>query len=517
MVRAAALLTVANTLAYGDTVAAEPKERVALTILGIEFSRPSLPAILALRADGTWNADQRTQWLEVDTDIGTRRYEVGLGGRTGRDCPLGESAPFLFEGELWVSGRDASLRPALCKILKGFATLVVSSTWPVDSSLERPFLLDAVDEHILSSLLESVRNLQVSDEVPPDPDPPSPTVVTLPKTSLVVELPAGFRWQVAPARARDFDVILRDVPVLPELQIAIRRHRENDMDCEELHRRLERKGWQPLDDTRARQIGRAAGFEGGLHKPIEGFESRAFCMPIGGSLLDVRFASRPPTDRHLDTLLTRLANASWAVSDPMNRLDPFSIPPPATRALETRGVAVIGLSHGGSLGTSTVEADGSPLFGALELALRLSELNGLDLGGTVALGLDGSGETHAARVDVGVRLALPRRTSLSVSLGLLARRDGQIDNRALYTSFALRSEASDALSWSLEVLPLLLASRQPAITGAPFELVWQGRLRSGLIFGAELRSVSQPRVPTASWPSDGVSFGLRLGFGSLSR
>ncbi len=440
-----------------------------------------------------------------------RRYLVDLGGLTERDCPLDESLPWTLGKETWVSGRASSGLPTLCLIQQATLTLVISSHWSVDPTLSHPFLLDEVDEAVIDSMLEAVRESRPAVEPPPAAEPTSPsTPTTLPRTRLVVELPTSSRWRVMPAKARDFDAIVRDVPVLPELQVSIRRHRALHTSCEDLHQRLLRTRWLSLEDSHLGLLARTAGFEGGLQKTIDGFESVAFCKPIGDSLLDVRLLSRPSSTGHLNTILSSLSNAYFALSDPLEPDGPFSTLPPATRRMEATAVTLAGLSFGG-------DQDKGQLFGAVELGLRLSELNGIDLGGTFALGLDGSGNTYAARAELGVRLGLPRHLSLSVSLGLLARRNSLLENRAIYSGFTLRSDASDSLTWSLDVVPLLLASRQPAISGAPLLLAWQARFASGLLLGVELEAVSRPRIPQAGWASDGVGLGLRMGFGSLSR
>jgi hypothetical protein len=524
--------------------AAEPGTvTVLLPLAGLALDLPEG----AWTVESRWDEAVREEWLVHGPTPQTRRYRVSLDGLTVRDCPISSARIETVGARDWIAGVDDDGAPSLCLRANGL-TLRVS---PIHRR-------DDLDQAVLGSLARAIETRSVSPLRSRVPAAGPPAAGSrghvqprhLPLTGLTLELPQEERWRVREPLSRDFDALIRDVPTLPELQVAVRLYpTTTGLRCRHLVAHLRQSGWSPIPaDHALSRLARPLGFTPIATRTVAGFESVALCLKIGDALLDARLAANPgfdgparrdtqdrtqssppaePAGPRVDATATRWSHPD-DVAAVLRTLAHARVTASA-RALPTSvrsdryashwGVALVGLHAAGSSRDPAFGGPSHPLFAGLELGALHLMANGPRLRATASLGRDGHGWSASGSAELGVSLALPQGLSLGISLGVLDRRDALMGNQALYTSFEFLSgvETFGAPAWSLRVVPLLLASRRPALSGLPLELSWQYALPNGLVLGLDLRAVSRPSTPTRDWPSDGVALGARVGFGLVSR
>lgn len=523
--------------------AADPVNQLAaidLPLAGLRVPM-TLPSGATWSVSSRWDAGRHEDTLVVTRPDGagdvTDTYVIEVSGRTARDCPLVDPFPIEIGGETWITGTAAGSSGALpaaggdgdgaliCRpFLDARAVVRISPApaWDAPGS-ERHVV-------VLRPLLDAIRNRTLIPGLPearvlPPPEHPLEPEQVLPTVGLVLQRPSiPERWQVAevrrpegppgPASAdRDFDALIRVVPTFPEVQIAVRRHALAEVrGCARLARHQLGNYWQ------ARDTPPPAGWSGVLGKRIGRFESFAVCREQDGALLDVRVAARPAVSiAAVMPMLDALARARAILLPP-----PSTVPDSASRAVLVRAAALaLGLDFPGTIARSSDVTPRSTLapFGALDLGLSFTTRNGLALAASLALGADGHGALVGASIETGVALALDDELTFVLALALGDRREALFENRALSLVMDMRAgfHVPHTFGWSLRMVPLHLASRAPAITGLPLEIGWTGVFPSGLLIGADLRWVSSPLEATAAWPSEGLGFGLRIGWGDVSR
>jgi len=259
-------------------------------------------------------------------------------------------------------------------------------------------------------------------------------------------------------------------------------------------------------------------WDGVVGKRIGRFNSLALCREHDGSLLDVRIATHPLVPiGAFDPLLARLATSRVTHAPP-----PSPLPHAPTRAVLMRSATLtLGLDFPGTItrGAPIAERLAGPTpYASIDLGLDWTSRNGLALAASLSFGADGLGALLGGSLATGVALALDDELSFVLALALEDRREALFANRSLSFVIDMRSNHHhpDRFAWSLRLVPLLLASREPAITGLPLAISWTG-LSGGFVFGVDLRWVSSPVRASQSWPSEGLALGLRIGVGALDR
>lgn len=515
---AAALVILASSLGHHPARADDgpPPRPVDLVFAGLRLML-ELPPEVTTAVSARRTAEGASDVLVV-TRPGDRpiTYEIEISGMTARDCPLHDPFPIEIGDEIWIHGRRES-EPGpvlLCHTFRDARVLV---------RIEPPLELEdaeAMKRHvpILRPLLRAVRDRRVIPGAPaplPPPVGPLEPELVLPIVGLVIERPDdGRAWDVAPVADRGFDALIGALPVFPEVQVAVHRHPIDEVpDCARLFHYLLNDGWS-ASDTPA-----PPGWRGLVHKRIGRFHAHVACAPHGGALLEVRIAARPAVDlRELDALLAALATAR-ATAPPL----PSRLPRKVSRVVLERSVSVAaGVTFPGTVDrASDVDArltDTSP-YGSFDLTLGWMSRNGVALGATLSAGADGRGEVLAAALEAGVALGLDDEITLVMAMTLEERREALYANRALSLALEMRNghHRPGAFAWALRVIPIQLASREPAITGLPLLVSWRGLFTSGILIGADLRWVSSPNKASRTWPSEGLAVGLRFGFGALDR
>lgn len=500
--------------ALGRTAHAAPAlVEVDLPIGGLRVALPLLDAA-GWSVRPRWDAAHAED--ELTTTVGgvPTSYVVTLGGRTARDCPLRDPFPIELDGETWIRDADG----VICRTLPDARVEVRVAPAPEDEA--------ALARHrpVLVALLEALRARRVTPHPtsPPPPETPVAGSLTLPLAGLALDLPgpasdAGY-WRVAPAtEERRFDALVRVVPVFPEVQVSVRRHARAEVaSCARLQRHLRDKGWSRVDAPSP------TGWRGVLGRRIGPYTARAVCLARpedGGGLLDVRLASHPEVPLARFTgILEALAHARAIAPAP-----PSEVPLAPVSAVALHTVACgFGLDFAGTVvrgAAASTRASGVGPYLSLELGLGWMTRNGPLLGGALTVGADAHGARLGATLDAGVALALDAESTLGFMLAFEDRSDALYANRSLSWAIELRSDwhRPRAFAWSLRVVALQLASREPAISGLPLAIGWQGIFPSGLVLGLDLRAIASPPRASEGWPSEGIGVGLRVGYGGFSR
>lgn len=498
----------------GPAVIAEGDRWIDLPVAGLRVRVPEALGAASIEVDSSWS--EAMAWDRVT--VGDMRYEVQVGARTARDCPMPEPFDVVIGGATWIRSRDR-----FCLLLPESRLLVRIDATSLSSGLDR----DALDPHrpLLEALAEALtsRRLVPSGRRPPPPYDPLPESISLPAVGLELTRPdERARWHVAERRPeRDFDALVREVPAYPEVQVSVRRHpRATIADCPRLFRALLAGPWR-ADALDPATLPALAGWQGVLGRRLGRYRSYMICRETADALLDLRIAVDPERDPRtwLDAvtpLIEALAKARTLH------------PPPASKALdapvESSLLRSASLLLGASLPGTLTHPERSPRasaapYAAVELGACWARRNHLAVGASVALGVDGQGPTWLGRFDLGVAVAIDAETTFVVAFGIEDRRDALVANRTLSTVFELRAREHEphAFAWALRMQPLHIASREPAIRGAPLTLAWQGVWPSGLLVGVDLAWVAAPTRPSAAWPTEGLAFGLRLGWAELTR
>lgn len=518
-----AVVLIALSTALGPASAAPPRHHtveVELSLSGLRVPI-NLPIDTAWSVHSHWGAEHAEDVLVLTpADEGSVSFAIELAGRTAKDCPLVDPFPIEIGGETWIQGRGAG-GPVLCRMLLDARALVrITHAEQPDVEITPPRL--ASYAKVLRPLLDALRTRRLIQDGPPRlpaPDGPLPTEFELPTVGLVVQHPEDeMLWRVAPPGNRDFDALIRVVPVFPEVQIAVRRHALAEVSgCARLARHLLSAFWS-ASDTPA-----PGDWEGLVAKRVGRFESLAMCRVHEGSLLDVRIATRPLVPiGAFDPILARLA-ASRVTQPP----PPSPLPHAPTRAVLARSATLaLGFDFPGTIDRTARVAQrlSSPSpFASVDLALGWTSRNGLALAAGVSLGADGHGALLAASLETGVALALDDELTFVLALALEDRNEALFANRSLSLVFDMRSSQHlpGQFAWSLRMTPLLLVSRAAAITGLPLAISWTGMFARGplrgLVIGVDLRWVTSPLRASEQWPSEGIAFGLRVGVGRLDR
>lgn len=486
---------------------------VDLPIGGLRVALPVLDAA-GWSVRPRWDGERAEDELTTAVDGVPTIYVVTLGGRTARDCPLRDPFPVELDGETWIRDADG----VLCRTLPDARVEVRVAPAPEDEA--------ALTRHrpVLAALLEALRARRVTPHPTslPPPETPVARALTLPLAGLAFGLPgpageAGY-WRVAPAtEARRFDALVRVVPVFPEVQVSVRRHARAEVaSCGRLQRHLRDQGWSRVEAAPP------TGWRGALGRRIGHYAARAVCLARpedGGALLDVRFASHPEVPlAHFRGLLEALASARAIAPAP-----PSEVPLAPVSDVAVHTVACgLGLDFAGTVvrgaAASSRASRGGP-YASLELGLAWMMRNGPLFGGALTVGADAHGARLGATLDAGVALALDAKSTLGFMLAFEDRTDALYANRSLSWAIELRSDwhRPRAFAWSLRVVALQLASREPAISGLPLAIGWQGIFPSGLVLGVDLRAIASPPRASEGWPSEGIGVGLRVGYGGLSR
>jgi len=482
----------------------------------------NLPADTTWSVHSRWDADHWEDVLVV-TPLGEPAtfYAIEVAGRTVKDCPLADPFPIEIGGETWIQGsRDPGVDGTIfCRMLLDARALVRITHAPTPSPTPTPAppALAAYSQ-VLRPLLDAIRNRRLIPGGPPPlppPDRPLPAELALPTVGLVIVRPDDqMLWRVAPPGNRDFDALIRVLPVFPEVQIAVRRHALAEVaGCARLARHLLSAFWSASETP---PPGDWAGLVG---KRVGRFESLALCREDKGALLDVRLATRPLVPILAFTpIFERLATSRVMGPPPRSPL-----PRSPTRAVLMRSATVaLGLDFPGTVNRGLQvpkRLTGPSPFGSVDLELDWTSRNGLTLGASLSLGGDGHGGLIGASLETGVALALDDELTLVLALALEDRREALFANRSLSLVVDMRASHHQPgrFAWSLRLVPLLLVSRQPAITGLPLAISWTGVFVGGLVIGVDLRWVSSPVQATEAWPSEGLGFGLRIGYGHLDR
>ncbi len=476
-----------------------------------------LPPGMTWRVHSRWGADHYEDVLTLAADGRDMTYTIELAGRTAKDCPLANPFPLELGGEVWIEDRGAPVA-TLCRMLLDARAIVrITSTTDLDL-LSTPRALE-LHTQVLRPLLDSLRVRRLIPGVPPPlppPDGPLPETLQLPTVGLHLTTPTdAMRWRVMPPADRDFEALVRELPVFPEVQIAVRRHTLAEVSsCARLMRHLLNALWK------ASPITPPSDWTGLVGKRHGRFVSLAMCRPQATALLDVRVAARPaiPLDA-LQPILDALAASREVAAPP-----PSPLPGAPMRAVLTRTALVsVGLAFPGTRvrGNRLVQPPPGP-YTTLDLGMSYVSRNGLALAGSVAVGVDRAAPNDlilGASFEIGVALGLDPDLTFVLALGAEDRREALFDNRALTLVLDMRSNqhVPNTFAWSLRLTPLLLASREPAITGLPLAISWTGMFESGFAFGVDLRWISSPPRPSAAWPAEGLAFALRVGWGDLGR
>ncbi len=518
LVVACALTLVTARSPASATVERPPPTLIDLPLAGLRIV-PRLAAGTTVTVSSRWHAEHAEDRVVVIAPQATPvAYAIEVGGRTARDCPLDDPFPIELDGETWIrAGRSsdpAEIHTLICRTFSDARVIVRISPPPASDA--------ALASHgpFLAALLDAVRNRTLIPGGPPPLPPPEHTLdpeLTLPTVGLVLARPDDrMYWRVAePAADRDFDALIRALPVFPEVQVAVRRHLTREVaDCARVVRHLADNHW-----SRSEALPPPA-WTGMLEKRITRFDSRALCRVHGDALLDVRIASRPRARLDAMTpILDALAHSRIVAPPP-----PSPLPLAPTRAVLAQSAALaLGLDFPGTVPrAATVDpraGDDAAPYGALELALSWIARNGPALGAALQLGADARGELLGATFEAGVALALDREMTFVFMLAFDERRRALYANRSLSLALELRADLHrpETFAWWLRVVPLQLASREPAITGLPLTIAWTGLFPSGLLVGADMSWVSSPTRPNDAWSAEGLTFGVRIGVGAITR
>lgn len=442
--------------------------------------------------------------------VAVARYAISAGGRTARPCPLEHPLAVDLDGVTWVHDPRARM---LCRLER-------------DARLEvRIELGDPTPEaqrEVLHALAEALSKRSIAPEaVPPLHDPRvhvaadpglglAPTM-SLPTVGVEVARPDdGYLWRVA-ARDEDrhYDALVRVFPTFPEVQLLVYRHDVRDLaDCGALVRRQVARG--PWEETPHGGPPRADPPDL-MRRTIGRFGVAARCARTAHGLLDARVAVAPR--EALDRELAATAPLFAALVEAARRAPlPADLPPTVPARDFLYGTASL------ALGVALSEVRPTRPLAELDLGLAYARRNGVFLRATAHLGGTSERAIVGFTADVGVALALDPGVTFVLALDLRDERDPLLENRSLSLAAELWSghHRDRAVPWALRVVAFQLASREPAITGAPF-MVSLDLALGQLALGVDLRWVDRPLAPSPSWPGSGLVLGLRVGLGALRR
>jgi len=485
---------------------------VDLPIGGLRVALPVIDPTAEWSVHPRWDGDHAEDHLTAIVGGVPITFVVTLGGRTARDCPLSDPFPIELDGQTWIRAGDGEL----CRTLPEARLQVRIEPPPGDEAALEPH------RPVLRALLEALLERRVTPRTAPPLTPamaPPAGALRLPLAGLRIDHPTdGSRWRVAPASdTRRFDALVRVVPVFPEVQASVRRHRGAEVSgCARVAKHLRDTRWEEVD------LAPPPGWQGVLGRWIGRYAARALCRvrpDDGGAVLDVRVASHPEVALDdLAPLFDALAHAAAIAPPP-----PSEIARAPVSAVALRTVALgLGLDFPGTVmrgETAPPRASGVAPYGALELGLGWMERNGPLIGGALTMGADANGARLGATLEGGVALALDPESTLGFMLAYEDRSDALYANRSLSWVVEVRSDwhRPQVFAWSLRVVAFQLVSRAPTISGLPLAIAWQGVLPSGLLLGVDLRAIASPARATEAWPSEGLSFGVRVGYGGFDR
>jgi len=484
----------------------------ALVISGAAESARADPvhlplAGLVVELDGAWHVASRwtpsadpyepaTGEDRLTRDDGLREYVVRAGGRTDRPCPVEDPFVLELDDRTWIHAPKAQ---TLCHLEDDARIEVQIARGPPEPEAHRAELA-AFAEALGRRRVDPEAPAPLTDPRVTGPDPRPDRTASLEVGGLIVRMPDdGFVWRVArPREGRRFDALVRVFPTFPEVQLLVYRHaREHLASCAALARRhAARAPWRVGETSEGTAIVRDLGR----------FRVVERCVDTASGPLEVRVAGAP--DQPLAPLAGALAALAEAARGAPTPRAPALVPARSHTLRWATGVLAMALP----------ETSSRPLAGA-EIGTSFVQRNGFYARAMLGVGASEEGPWSSATADVGVALGAAPELTLTLSLGLRADDDPILVNRSLSLGLELHSgyHLDGAFAWSLRVVAMHLASRQPSVAGTPLVIAWDGVFTSGLMLGLDLRWVDRPLEPQDGWRGAGLVLGVRVGIADVRR